>query len=728
MVIWSAEIKELEKIYRLIRDKLPDVAQELERLVRTDDKNIALVYARRCLEVIITDLCETELKRPRKTEPLQGIIDKLHKEDKVPSNIIASMHSLNSLATFGSHPRDFDPEQVKPVLINLVIIIKWYIKFRDGLAFSGTEIMKGNPESGENPEKVRIPELGYADNKPAKFINTIMLSGVGITAILLILTLLAFPGILPAEKKGISKGPDGKISIAVIPFENLTGDSLLNWFQRGISSLIINCLGNSSELAVYDDQAMYDVMESMDQVFTASILPAKAREVAKKAGAEIYVSGNIHGMNGLYWILTNLFDTRSGEIIWTHRVEGNLRSSDYLQIVDSLCDEIKNYLETRALTRKTDYDFHDVYPNSVEAYRYFIEGMNMILSSEYPSAIKSLTKAVEIDSTFTFASFYIAYAYNFSNLDPGYRNSMKWTQFAYARKDRLPPKYQNWVTLWYACLISENPEDILRNCRLLEESGIESRLLWLDLGVTYNEALFQFDKAIEAFRKVEEISRQRESLWTYDRFYNDYCDALLLAEKPYEAIRISDLGLRINPDNRICLLYKGSCYVMLGDTASVSRIISEIRSVHKRLHLSQASEEWALGYMYIHGKDTVGAEKHLRNAFLLDPENPVRIRDLARLLVRSGINIEEGFELACKGLSRFPDNISLMWVKGVALNKLGRHHEALEILEEVDSKYSGYLRLLRNDINEAKKGDNHWDLTREDGVMQEAASLQGAER
>ena len=87
-----------------------------------------LLYSRRCLEVIITDLCECELKRPRKTEPLKGIIDKLHKEEKVPNHIISSMHGLNDLSTYGAHPKDFDPVQVRPVLINLSIILNWYLK------------------------------------------------------------------------------------------------------------------------------------------------------------------------------------------------------------------------------------------------------------------------------------------------------------------------------------------------------------------------------------------------------------------------------------------------------------------------------------------------------------------------------------------------------------------------------------------------------------------------
>jgi hypothetical protein len=131
MAIWSSEINELEKLYESLKGQLPDLEKELERLIKADDENMILLYSRRCLEVIVTDLCECELKRPRKTEPLQGIIDKTHKEEKVPSHIIASMHGLNELSTYGTHPKDFDPEQVKPVLVNLDIIIKWYLRYKD---------------------------------------------------------------------------------------------------------------------------------------------------------------------------------------------------------------------------------------------------------------------------------------------------------------------------------------------------------------------------------------------------------------------------------------------------------------------------------------------------------------------------------------------------------------------------------------------------------------------
>jgi len=99
MALWSAEIKELERLYESFKGQFPDLEKELIQLIKTEDPNVIMLYSRRCLEVIAIDLCECELRRLRKTEPLKGIIDKFHKEEKVPSHIISSMHGVNELST-----------------------------------------------------------------------------------------------------------------------------------------------------------------------------------------------------------------------------------------------------------------------------------------------------------------------------------------------------------------------------------------------------------------------------------------------------------------------------------------------------------------------------------------------------------------------------------------------------------------------------------------------------
>ena len=107
--------------------------------------------------------------------------------------------------------------------------------------------------------------------------------------------------------------------------------------------------------------------------------------------------------------------------------------------------------------------------------------------------------------------------------------------------------------------------------------------------------------------------------------------------------------------------------------------------------------------MYLCAKDTITAEKHWRKAYNLDPENLDRISNLTWVLIRSGINIEEGLELSQKGLKKDPDSDFLLWMKGLALHKLGKHEEALKILKEADEKCIGYNKDLKEDIKEVEQ-------------------------
>jgi len=695
MKIWSGEIKELEVLYASLKGQSTDLEKELEQLIKTLDANVVMLYSRRCLEVIITDLCERELKRHRKTEPLKGIIDKLNQEEKVPSYIIASMHSLNSLSTFGAHPKEFDPEQVKPVLNNLSTILKWYLKYKTEIVESaGKDKVLEHPD--EKPAGIKEP---VQINKSGKK-SFMIISGILVIALILYIVFDQF-NFFRKDKFEDVRDPDGKISIAVMPFENLTGDTTLNWFQRGISSLIINGLGNSSELAVRDDHTMFEVMESMNQVYTAGVSPSIAKEVARKVHAETYLSGSFQGMEDTYWILVNLVNTENGDIIWTNKVQGDLKSSGYLDMADSLCNEIKNYLEIKALENIADFDFREVYPRSAEAYRYFIEGMNLILAEDYEPAIQSLKKALEIDSTFTFASFYLALAYNYSN--PQNDETLIWTQKTYAGKNRLPYKYQPLLEIWYACFFSKNQGDIIRYCRQFEESGIESRLLWLDLGITYTNFTDQYEKAAAAFDKVMQMSLERGGYWEYDRFYPEYEYALHKTGQHDKEKEIYDIGLSLNPENGYCIFRQAVCDVSRGDSLAAVNNIKKIKSIAKDNNVPEAELELWMGNLYLAATDSIEAEKHYRNAYNLDGIKRYYMVNLANVLINAEININEGMELVEKALIKNPEYIWPIWVKGRGLYKQGKFEEAIAYLRRAEEKWTGFNKELHKDVLEAER-------------------------
>lgn len=227
MTIWSAEVKDLEKLYNSFKGRHTKLDKELDRLIKTDDENMVLVYSRRCLEVIITDLCECELKRPRGTEPLKRIIDKLNKEEIVPHNIIVSMQNLNSLSTFGAHPKDFDPVQVKTVLLDLTTTLKWHLKYFETLATTVTE--PGGPE--ETRKEPAGVKKGTATPKKRILLASAIVIVCAVIVVALILTDVIKGG------KGIKAG--NIKSLVVLPFDNITGNDSIDHILLGMHNSLI---------------------------------------------------------------------------------------------------------------------------------------------------------------------------------------------------------------------------------------------------------------------------------------------------------------------------------------------------------------------------------------------------------------------------------------------------------------------------------------------------------
>jgi TolB-like protein/Tfp pilus assembly protein PilF len=358
MPIWSAEIKELEKLYESLKGQLPDLDKELERLIKADDENMILLYSRRCLEVIITSLCECELKRERGTEPLKGIIDKLNKERKVPSHIITSMHGLNELSTYGAHPKDFDPEQVKPVLNNLSIIVKWYIKYKDLYIDNKSEI-----------EEVK------------------------------------------AESRTLSAAQIEK-SIAVLPFVNMSPEKDQDYFCDGITEEIINALAHTESFKVIARTSAFAFKDKQVDI----------REIGRKLDVETLLEGSIRKAGNRLRIATQLIKVADGSHIWSERYDRDIKDVFAIQdeislaIVNNL--KIKLLGEARTLVTKRHSENLEAYNLYLKGTYYW----QMLTTEGYKKATEYFEQALEKDPGYALVYVGLAAVYNvsttFGNVPP----------------------------------------------------------------------------------------------------------------------------------------------------------------------------------------------------------------------------------------------------------------------------------------------------------------------
>ena len=336
MIIWSAEIKELEVLYSSFKDQFPNLRKELEQLIRTDDANVVLLYSRRCLEVIVTDLCESELKRPRKTEPLKGIIDKLNHEEKVPAHIITSMLNLNSLSTFGAHPKEFNPRQVKPVLLDLTTIIEWYLKYKKIDLISPEEKVEDDKEKKKSKilDDIKAPvykqvtesvSIGSSRSKIWKIISYI--------SILVIVVLIVIYTIGDRKKgkdiTGIEK------SIAVLPFENWSQTEEFAYLGDAIANEISTHLANIEGFEVLSFSSTSRFKDS-DRL--------TIQQIGKQLHANFIVEGSVERQDQDVSINVQVIQAANDYHIWAEEFKGKWK--DIFELRAGITKKIAAELQT----------------------------------------------------------------------------------------------------------------------------------------------------------------------------------------------------------------------------------------------------------------------------------------------------------------------------------------------------------------------------------------------
>lgn len=389
MQIWSSEIKELEALFTSFRGHYPELEKELERLIKSDDENMVLLYSRRCLEVIITDLCECELKRPRKTEPLKGIIDKLQKEEKVPSHIIVSMQYLNSLSSFGAHPKEFDPREVKPVLMNLTTIIEWYVKYKDIQTISREAPAEVKDES---KEKVEIKATAPESRKRLIFLFTgIFLAVVIIVSALFIFNIIGYRN----QTKEVEK------SIAVLPFTSLSTDPEKQYLADGVMDAILLHLSKIEDLRV---TSRTSVLQYRGTEKTTNI-------IGKELGVKYLLEGSFQKYGDNARLIVQLIKTGKEGHVWANEYDRNWNDifSVQSEVAQSIAEELDavitprekeliNKVPTRNLTA---YDLH---LQALDFYnRYLISRDKKLLEKVSQLAYISL----DLDPNFALAYYWL---------------------------------------------------------------------------------------------------------------------------------------------------------------------------------------------------------------------------------------------------------------------------------------------------------------------------------
>jgi len=194
---------------------------------------------------------------------------------------------------------------------------------------------------------------------------------------------------------------DVKPAIAVLPFDNMSGDPKQEYFSDGMTDDLITDLSKVSGLLVI----------ARNSTFVYKGKPANIQQVAEELGVRYVLEGSVRRAGEEVRINAQLIDSTTGGHVWAERYDG--RMGDIFALQDKITGQIVNALAVR-LTADEVKRFEIKETSSMEAYDSFLQGWQHYLSrtpEDFKKAVDYFNKAIELDPDYGRAYAALALTY-----------------------------------------------------------------------------------------------------------------------------------------------------------------------------------------------------------------------------------------------------------------------------------------------------------------------------
>jgi adenylate cyclase len=196
-----------------------------------------------------------------------------------------------------------------------------------------------------------------------------------------------------AEPEGPPPLPD-KPSIAVLPFENMSGDPEQEYFADGMVEEIITALSRFKWLFVI----------ARNSSFTFKGKAVDIKEVGRRLGVRYVLEGSVRKASGKVRIAGQLIDAITGAHIWADRFERD--QTDVFALQDEVTIAVVSAIQPRLLQTEIGIATRRR-PESLTAYDLFLRAMPQFYLATregVAEAIKLARRALELDPRFGFAA------------------------------------------------------------------------------------------------------------------------------------------------------------------------------------------------------------------------------------------------------------------------------------------------------------------------------------
>ena len=258
-------------------------------------------------------------------------------------------------------------------------------------------------------------------------------------------SLLVIGGVLAWLQPWVPHEESDKPSIAVLPFQTLSGDPSQDYFGDGITNDIITDLSKFSNLLVI----------ASNSVFTYKGKPVNVKDVGRELGVRYVLEGTIQKSANRVRINAQLIDATTNHHIWADRYDFEL--DDIFRVQDEITNTVVTSLQV-ILTpdEKSRAAIH--HTKVVEAYDLFLRGRTYLRGTKktHLKARKLFDQAIELDPDFAAAYAEKSFTYFSSFIMPMTRDpkvvkgALEAAERAVALDDALPLAHARLAWAYFA--------------------------------------------------------------------------------------------------------------------------------------------------------------------------------------------------------------------------------------------------------------------------------------
>jgi eukaryotic-like serine/threonine-protein kinase len=345
------------------------------------------------------------------------------------------------------------------------------------------------------------------------------------------------------QRAPVAQATGTRPSVAVLHFENNTGNDAMDWLRTGLTDMLVTDLSQSTEVEVLSTDRLVQILRDLGKLDERAIDSETVQEIARRGHVQHVLLGSFVKAGETIRINVRLQDAANGRILSTERVDAPNEASLF-PIMDDLTRRVKTRFVSsgggmfggllsapggKPPSGDLDRDLKDVTTASMEAYRHYAAGIEHHQRGRYMDAMPHFQRAIEVDPKFALA--YVKLAVASGNVGRA-ADRNRYAQRAIELVDHLTPRERYYIQGYYYAVDMYRTGDAI--------AAYEQALkLYPDHSASRHNLAVMLTRLDQNERAAEQYNILRERGFEFPATAGNLAAVYMALNKPDEALRVA---------------------------------------------------------------------------------------------------------------------------------------------------------------------------------------------